>query len=292
MALSPYPVNGKPYRDRWECPCIYFSQDGLHWQENTNPIDNLTEDEISRREFFSDPDLVITSNRLECWYRITRKTSNNMDTYILRKCSEDGMNWSEREVLINPTDTNTIDTLGDMVRSQSVIYDKIYRMWYVDNTSNCRNVCYTKSHDGKIWLKRVVCTLHGHKVNPWHINLVMIDGEYLLTIYGDKDLTLWKGSDGIHFSYLKTLLKPSLVYGSFYSDGLYRSSMIKVDNRYMVYFSAYDEKRTYIGLMRGTSLESMKVIDVMDSHRTYNYLRVYWENRRRFMSRIKHLIKH
>ena len=31
MVETPYPIGGKPYRDRWEIPLIHTSEDGLNW---------------------------------------------------------------------------------------------------------------------------------------------------------------------------------------------------------------------------------------------------------------------
>ena len=44
--------------------------------------------------------------------------------------------------------------------------------------------------------------------------------------------------------------------GSFYSYGLYRSSLIKDNEKYKLYFSAF-EKKTAIGLMEGNSISTL-----------------------------------
>lgn len=141
-------------------------------------------------------------------------------------------------------------------------------MWYVDNKHNVgqRNLCYTSSIDGKQWKQRISCQLTGKSINPWYIDVTYIDGLYRLTVYDLYELTLWDSPDGIHFQYKQTLLKPSLKYGSFYSDGLYRSVLLKDENAYICYFSAFDDKRTYIGIMQGKNLSQLKVISCQDSH--------------------------
>lgn len=58
MAETPYPIGTPPYRDRWECPSIHVSQDGIHWtipQGLDNPIDDLLPQEINNRDFFFRP---------------------------------------------------------------------------------------------------------------------------------------------------------------------------------------------------------------------------------------------
>lgn len=291
MVVTPYPMHVE-YKDRWECPCIYASNDGIKWDLPlglTNPIDDLFKEDIIAKNFFSDPHLVVKDGQLECWYRITKKTKDDANTILIRKRTTDGINWSEREILANPEDSSIASTLGDMVRSQAVLYNNgKYRMWYVDNKRNVghRNICYSESTDGHIWQNRIICDTR-KEINPWHIDVSMIDGVYYLTIYDLWNLTLWGSKDGISFEYIKETLSPSLVYGSFYSDGLYRSSLIKDCSGYKLYFSAFDEWKTSIGLMQGNRVSSMVVFN--GNGRSINSVfKIYYHNRKRFLSTIKH----
>ena len=63
-------------------------------------------------------------------------------------------------------------------------------------------------------------------------------------------------------------MSPSGVYGCFYSDGLYRSSLIKDSEGYKLYFSAFDDKKTRIGLMEGECLDKMKVISARGQYKS------------------------
>lgn len=294
MVLTPYPMQKAPYKDRWECPCIYCSTDGINWNPPTNfqnPLDDLTDKEIEHKDFFSDPHLVQRDNILECWYRISHHCHNDRDTYLIRKCSVDGIHWSEREILYDPRVPENVDQLGDMVRSPAILYiEKTYHMWYVDNKYNIgqRNLCYASSTDGKKWKKRITCQLTGKPINSWHIDVTYIDGLYRLTVYDLYELTLWDSPDGIHFQYKQTLLKPSLKYGSFYSDGLYRSILLKTKNTYACYFSAFDDKRTHIGIMQGKTLSQLKVVSCQYSHYKLKQLVIiYLKNRKRTLSFLK-----
>ena len=268
MAETPYPINIPPYRDRWECPSIHVSNDGYNWtlpNGLSNPIDDLLPLEIKNKDFFSDPHLVYKEGHLECFYRYSKATEEGYHTFLVRKISEDGINWQKREQLLDFCDTVCDNTVGDMVRSPAVIWqDFRYKMWFVDNVNpkGTKHVCYSESIDGQHWSERQVCFLEGDTINPWHLDLNYLDGVYLLTIYDFHNLTLWKSYDGVSFVYLKQVLSPSGVYGSFYSDGLYRSSIIKDMAGYKLYFSAFDDSRTYIGLMEGTDLDTLSVSSV------------------------------
>lgn len=295
MVLTPYPMKAEPYKDRWECPCIYTSNNGIDWTilKNCYPLDDLITSEIESRDFFSDPHLVIKKNTLECWYRITHRYNNDMDTYIIKRTSTDGINWSKREEMISPLNNDVLISLGDMVRSPAIIWEKEYLMWYVDNKKNIgqRKLCFSKSKDGKTWAKRINCILEGKETNPWHIDVSYLDNTYYLINYDLKDLTLWQSKDGIHFTFVKTLLKPSLVYGSFWSDGLYRSVLIKNDKEYLLYFSAYNETKRCIGLMTGKSPMSLKVKSCSTNIiNPLHLIKIYLSNKKRLLSGIKHFI--
>ena len=282
MAETPYPIDGQPYRDRWECPSIHVSRDGIHWQQPeclTNPIDDLSPSEISNHDFFSDPHLVMKDGRLECFYRYSRRTEEGYCTSLIRRTSKDGIHWQDRELLLDFTDTTCRATVGDMVRSPAILWqDGRYRMWFVDNADpkGYKNVCFSESSDGFNWSDKQICSLSGKRVEPWHLDLNYIDGEYILTVYDFSDLTLWQSLDGQSFEFVKTVLSPSGACGSFYSDGLYRSSLIRDDEGLKLYFSAYDDKRTRIGLMTGDTLDGLSVYSVNGPDESFfSYFRPY-----------------
>ncbi len=274
MAQTPYPIGVPPYRDRWECPSIHVSHDGLNWripEGLKNPIDDLSASEIANKDFFSDPHLVYKDGHLECFYRFSKRLAEGFHTVLLRKTSEDGVNWREREVILDFFDSSCKATVGDMVRSPAILWeDGRYKMWYVDSLDpkGDKHVCYTESPDGFHWSERSVCRLNGGSVVPWHLDLNKIDGEYILTVYDFQDLILFRSTDGHSFELIRKVLSPSGVYGCFYSDGLYRSSLIKDSEGYKLYFSAFDDKKTRIGLMEGECLDKMKVISARGQYKS------------------------
>lgn len=292
MAETPYPLgeNGDwkglpPYRERWENPCIHVSNDGIHWEKFKdlhNPIDDLDPNNMADKDYFSDPHLTMYKDTLECWYRISHK-KNNM-TYILRKYTLNGKDWSAREIMIDLQDSSTIhNETGNMVISPVIHKNKNgYTMWYVNNVEKPREICRSYSTDGKKWSKKETCHLSGTFVIPWHIDVAYIDEKYYLVVY-DNDatlLTLWQSPDGEAFEYKSTLLSKAPMLGSFYSYGLYRSSLIKDDNEYKLYFSAF-EKRTALGLMKGTSIDSLQIYSAHGKHVSfYKFPIVYLRNKK------------
>ncbi len=278
MAETPFyltlPSVGDNYRDQFECPSIHYSHDGIHWEEiGENPIDNLTSEERRNRDYFSDPDLVETPNGIECWYRLNRrygKETNQENILLLRKISNDGVNWGEREVIADLQDTNPQVGLGKIVISQSVLFeDGKYKCWYVDDIHlHKERICYSESSDNtRSWSDKIVVKLNGPAITPWHLH-VLRDGDTLwLTIYDHHSISLWKGTNEAKFEYVKTLVSPCGVYGSFYSNNTYRACLTKVsDNLYRLYFSADDMFHSYIGIMEGVSPDSLKMTSVDEQY--------------------------
>lgn len=299
MVETPYPINVKPYKDRWECPSIHASNDGYDWiipQGLTNPIDGLSEEQIKEKDFFSDPHLVYRNGVLECFYRFSeRLPDGSFHNWMLRKSSRDGLHWSARDILLDFNDDAVLASVGGMVRSHAILYRaQKYEMWYVDcvNPRDEKHVCYATSDDAKSWTKNQICTLNGYSVNPWHLDVNVINGEYILTIYDFNDITLWRGSDPLTFNYVKTLLKPSGVFGCFYSDGLYRTSIIKDDQNIKLYFSAFSERKTSIGLMEGSNVSSLRIKSINGRYVSFShFFTPFYENWIRRLWRIKQKVQ-
>lgn len=130
MAYNPYPWAIADY----ENPCIAYSDDGYEW---TN-IDGNPMDDPNGNGYNSDTHLVYveSTETLEVWYRyVGDYATTPVPEIIYRQTSKDGINWTEKEVVIN-------NTSGDYVQylSPAVIHDgNIYKMWVVNSTENTIN---------------------------------------------------------------------------------------------------------------------------------------------------------
>lgn len=295
MIETPYKYKILPYRDRYECPSLHVSGNGIDWNEIApNPIDDIDERGVEDLDYLSDPHLVFTGDKLECWYRLTKRhgiEDNRSDVYLLRKTTKDGISWSCREVIASLTENDK--GLGNMIVSPAIIYkDNMYHMWYVDSESmGERHLAYSYSQDCNKW-EKTICRLEGKHVNPWHIDVAYIQDKYFLVCYDFKDITLYESEDGISFKFTKTLLKPS-VMGSFYGNGLYRASLIH-DGEYKLYFGCDDIFNTYIGLMTGKEINRMKVktIGSKDFRSLTRYIKYRFDvDKRHYCFIIKHLTK-
>ena len=265
MAETPFSPKAQPYPDRFECPTIHVSNDGVNWThigKELKPIDDLTEQEVKEFDFFSDPHLVFVDGRMECWYRFTHRRgdkNNYAFVELCRRITTDGVHWSEREMLIDLLHSEEGNRFSNMVVSPAILRegDK-YRMWYVNSEADIqREVHLSSSSDASSWDDIQHCKLIGHTINPWHIDVNYIDGKYYLVAFDRIDLTLWESEDGVNFVYVKQLL-PVGATGSFYGFSLYRAALLK-DDKYKLYFSGNNCFHTYIGLMEGESVYDLKI---------------------------------
>lgn len=168
-----------------------------------------------------------------------------------------------RKLLRKPMNSDSVG-LGSTIVSPAVVFlDNQYLMWYVDvedpRPGTHRTVAFSTSDNGMQWQDKIHCNMIGHYVSPWHIDVQFIDNVYYMVVYDLTDISLWKSDNMLDFNYIKTLLSPSEMIGSFY-NGLYRASLVKADDKYRLYFSANDAESTYIGLMEGDSVENMEIV--------------------------------
>jgi len=286
MVQTPFPKGKLPYRDRWECPCVYASNNGIDWTPIKNPLDDLTEAEIANGDYFSDPHIFYNrkSLRLEVWYRITHRNGELLPTTVLKKITPDAVTWGSRATVI---DLQAPDNgVGDMVRSPAISFDTVldkYRMWYVDGAPgvNGRHVSYSESLDGLTWSAKVDTTLSGHhNIDPWHMDLQYVNGIYHLLVLGanvgDTVLKLWyfTSTDGLNFDFKKIMLEPNGIKGSYHSFQVYRSCLLFNGSCWRMYFTEEDDDKSYIGLMEGSTPLTMDIVDINSNKYVVDNLRL------------------
>lgn len=259
MAQTPFPPDDvPPYRDRHELPCIHFSDDGLAWVPiEGNPIDDISTEMVESHNYLSDPHLVFRDGIMECYYRLTLLKDKQLidnQTLLLRKRSFDGVHWSSREIVADLQKPEDEAIWGTQIISPAIRWDgQQYQCWYIDSSVYVkgRKILMTTSADGIVWHKHSVCSLTcPFYIDPWHIDVQYYDGLYQLIVYDDWQLYWFDSADGINFRFVSNILTPSQYFVDFYSEGLYRTCSVKVDDIIRVYFSAKNAHQSFLGLFQ------------------------------------------
>lgn len=270
MAQTEYPITRKkPSRDYYEDPYIYCSNDGVDFDFPDGMVEPLAKAK-STSGFHSDPHLVYRSdlNRIECWYRYTdfkNVGDSSTTTWLLRKYSTDGINWSEEEELVDMSVENS--TIGQMIRSHSVSWDNTnskYRIWFTDGAAGTSKLCYsevTNPLDISSYSVKQYCNLDCY-TECWHDD-VFIDGDtyYLVNYINRSNVYLYTSIDGINFNFVKTLISIKDGLTSGYFNKLYRTCILKASNTWLVYFTGETLDRASIFLLAGTDLGKLQMIN-------------------------------
>lgn len=282
MAQTPYPpFHVDPYKDRWELPCIHYSDDGIHWRSiEANPVDDLTEDQVASRSYHSDPHLVMKDDVLYCYYRLME--NHDASTTILRKYSCDGVHWSDWQTIeIKGEDGIRLDR---EVISPAVVWTSTkWLLYFVDDTyTNLqRGIQLAESTDG-IHFNIIGAIWESQEVKPWHIDVQLIDGTYYLLIHDVDENALWLYSscDGLKFKKEQKILSASHKLLDFWSNKLYRACIANINGKKHIYFSASDGMASYIGLAREKNgNDGFEIVDCLKNEEKW-YFNVTFLQRR------------
>lgn len=255
MTMTPYPNSD----DLYENPSIMVSNSGTVWEVPKGIKNPVTPLPITNGQHNSDPHLVYNqdTNQLELWYRFTLY---NKEDKIFRMTSSDGIHWSYPELLL-------YFNSNEECLSPAVIYENnTYKMWYVNKNHNCMYI--ESKDDGNSWSSPVEVNFNlPDSVVPWHLDMVHTNLGYEAVFCASKidellsykkDLYTCTSDDGIHFGNPTIILSQSNEDNAWDNQQIYRSSFVKVDGIYKLFYSAMDKNfRWHIGLSQGYSLDDL-----------------------------------
>lgn len=243
MAYTPYPYGAVEY----ENPCIAVSFDGINWgvpEGLSNPLAVAPD-----FGYNSDTHLVYNekNNTLECWYR-PYKIQESKDK-VVRRISSDGNNWSEEETVLDWSDASY-----QMRMSQAVeIIDGRYVMLYCNGVYMVmlKSVVPAPAVE---WGERVNIKPATGDLHIWHADFISNpDNEKELEIIATA-FTPGNDNNSASLYYFKydlekgTSTTPGMIIdilpkGTGYDDkGIYRSSILKIDGCYYIYYSSIDRQ--------------------------------------------------
>ncbi len=259
MAYSPYPKAD----DKKENPHIVASNDMIRWetpQGLKNPLDNVDETHVKNKIYNSDPHLVYNNelDQIECWWRYVDDVKDRVVIY--RRTSKDGIEWESKEVIFDNKRSKK-----DYI-SPTVIYkDGKYNLWFIGDGYKLQ---YWESSNLKEWNnKRTININYQNKtLQTWHFDIVYTNGLYeaVLTSFnkGEKrnnmNLYYTKSYDNIDWESPKLIMTPSFDSNSWDNKGLYRGSLLHIEDKYYLFYSAFSwSEERGIGLVSGSKIDKL-----------------------------------
>ena len=233
MAFTPYDNDCVEL----ENPCIVVSNDGINWEipaKIKNPLLKIIKIQTPLK-FYNDPFLMYT-DKLELWYRYTIE-DKKVENYIYRMYSNDGINWSEPELMID-------DNKSYYMSLSIVKKDNQYYMYYFDSNFTL-NVRISK--DLIKWEKELKINVEGFNGKFWHGEVRLIE-EHFELLFIDRNYKLYfaNSNDGKKF---KNLTNLNLYYAPgeylYKNQHLYKSSFVRIDNKIYLYVPYVITKLSY-----------------------------------------------
>lgn len=263
MAYTPYPLGDVTV----ENPCVAVSDDGYHWTAPADRVNPLAEAPAggynSDTHLLYDPE----EDRLEVWWRPVTTTGGTRDACV-RSVSYDGVTWSAPQTVI------PYGEVGECRLSPAVVMrDGRYYMVY----SNCYQLLSMwgdRSRDGGIlWetphpLEVPVTERH---LSYWHQDMIVdYDGtvEMVVCAFAPHEGGSNNAADLYYLTYdinnPATVSEPELIIGRSHglaaidTRSIYRSSIVRVDGEYLIYYSCINaEWHRVMTLSRGSDVRHL-----------------------------------
>lgn len=264
IAFTPYPGGSQEK----ENPHILASNDMITWMEPKGFKNPLEPQPVGKSSecYNSDTHILYndTLDRLEVFWRTVDDTSRNVSLH--RKTSIDGRNWSDKEICISG-DRQTRDYISPAV----IFHENKYKMWCV---TNGYKIIYSESSTGLEWENFIDIHIPmGMSMNIWHLDVIHTDIGYEIVytafINGQdrNTMTLYHSisEDNVNWQLAKPILKPSRNEFSWDNQGIYRASLMKIDDMYFLFYCASSKKwERGTGLSYGTDIRQLKGLDKND----------------------------
>ena len=239
MAYTPYPNSN----DEYENPSVAYSDNGYSW---TNIDSNPLSDPMGNG-YNSDAHLVYREDDgvLECWYRyVSDKNNSPVHEIIKRRTTTDGVTWTDEETIYDNDSGKYAKLL-----SPSVIYDGAkYNIWVVNaDGGGVLDYYNALSSDIGVWTKIRSTKFNiiddEISVRPWHIDVINDNSTIVVLLMCRNGVSI---SNNVCSLFITTstdntsYTEPIKIVGG--SDNwdkyMYRSSIVKVNGMYRIYYSA------------------------------------------------------
>ena len=270
VAYTPYPYGNAAK----ENPFIMVSNDLVNWKTMNNfenPLDE-PEDKDASKVYNSDTHLVYIEekNTLECYWRYVNDKTHKVIIY--KRTTKDGVNWSEKEIVLENDRTKT-DYL-----SPAIMYkDKKYLVWYVDRDLKIKYQEYDTTEDQWSEKKEIKIDFASINLKPWHLDVIETDKGYEAIIVA---FSKWENRAAMSLYYSKstdndTWTKPKEILKPNNSSGIYRSSILYINNTYYIFYSDIVKKaRRGVGIVYGSDISKLNGLQSKNREKFIEYIKL------------------
>lgn len=268
IAYTPYPKGNQAE----ENPHIMASNDLINWKEKkyfSNPLDEVITDN-PLKVYNSDTHLLYNSDadRIECYWRYVDDINDNVIIY--KRTTRDGVNWTEKEVFLE-NKRSEVDYLSPVVMYEN----KKYMVWYVDKDKIIKYIEYDLIK--KEWTEPIIIDIKYSNPNlqSWHLDVIKTDKGYESIVVAFDN---WKnrGKMKLYYSFSEDNKEWSIakeILSSPNNGGIYRSSILHLNNTYYVFYSEITKKyRRGIGIMYGTNIEKLNGLKIINMNKFKEYI--------------------
>lgn len=259
MSYTPYPGGNSGY----ENPHIAVSNDLINWYAPKGQNKSLDEvkNKYKKKRYNSDAHIVYNKDKdiIICYWRYVDDVTGSVTIY--KRETSDGITWTDKEKVLFSKNRHKKDYV-----SPAIIYDNgIYKMWYVNI---CNTITYAESKDGMKWTdKSKIKFGYPTKLDTWHLDVIKTEKGYeMITVAYDKwkhhnkmDLYYTISENGTDFKDAIKILEPERGTLNWDNSGIYRSSMIYLDDTYYLYYGAVGiTAERGVGLAYGEDITNLK----------------------------------
>ena len=256
MAFTPYPYR----KSNRENPCINVSNDLKNWKCPQGLINPLSTPLPGYYNYNSDSHLLYNeeTNQLEVFWRWV----SHSKVVVFTRASSDGINWSPKKEFLRTENRYKIDYL-----SPSIIRENgKYRIWFV---SSGNRIYYMEKNDKMKTTPRFINITFHNNLRTWHLDVIHNKKkniyELLVVAYSSSKYLHYMplfysfSKDNKKWSFPVVILEKSKNPKNFDARGLYKSSVLYLNNTYYLFYSGHTKgSRVGIGLVYGKNIKYLR----------------------------------
>lgn len=271
MAYTPYPLGAVDA----ENPCVAVSDDGYEWDAPAGVANPLAG--TPWQGYNSDTHLLYDpgEDRLEVWWRPVDSSGPRIRDAFMRVVSYDGVTWSEPQTVLEYGDPG----MCRLSPAVAIVDDRYYMVY-----SDCVSLMYMwgdrTAGGGIAWEEPQQLPLDRtyRRLAFWHHDFIVDDDgtvEMVICAFAPREGGSSNAADLYYVTYdiaspddisvPEMILPRSADPAAIDSRSIYRSSIVRVDDGYRIYYSSIDSDwHRYMSVTEGAAIHALRGLDIAD----------------------------